>query len=319
MNLTSDLGQTEQWFIAFFFILYLIYLGRIFWIAKKLRTTARSSILKFFLRSAYFSLMLLALLNPSFGELSKTEKADSRDIFWVVDISKSMDATDIQPSRIEKAKFEIDRYLNHFPFDRIGIIAFSEHPFLLSPLTYDRNAIQLFIPKINTGLLSEGGSQINASLEMAFKRLQKAKAKNRSKVIVLISDGEFSDEYDHNLIDQIRASGINFFTVGIGTEKGSTIKEGTGLVKDSEGNIVLTKLNNSVLKKITAEAKGKYFEINSIANSLSDMMTEMNQIKRTYSSSQEMNVATNKYFYFLIIALFLLTIDVFFTVRTFQL
>lgn len=319
MNLTSELGQTEHWFIALFFILYLLYLGRIFWIAKKLRTTARSSILKFFLRSSYFGLMLLALLNPSFGELSKTIKADSRDVFLVVDVSKSMDATDIQPSRLEKAKFEINRLLTHFPYDRIGIIVFSEYPFLLSPLTYDRNAISLFVPKINSGLLDEGGSQINASLELALKRLQKAKSKNRSKVIVLISDGEFSDDYDKNLTEQMRQNGVNFFAVGIGTEHGSTIKEGNGLIKDAEGNIVLTKLNNVLLKKVSSEAKGKYFEINSISNSLTEMMTAMNQIKRTYSNGQELNVATNKYFYFLIIALFLLAIDVFFTVRTFQL
>lgn len=319
MNLTSELGQTEHWFIALFFILYLLYLGRIFWIAKKLKTTARSSILKFFLRSSYFGLMLLALLNPSFGELSKTVKADSRDVFLVIDVSKSMDATDIQPSRLEKAKFEINRLLNHFPYDRIGIIVFSESPFLLSPLTYDRNAIRLFVPKINTGLLEEGGSQINASLELALKRLQKAKSKNRSKVIVLISDGEFSDDYDKNLTEQMRQNGISFFAVGIGTEHGSTIKEENGLIKDAEGNIVLTKLNNVLLKKVSSEAKGKYFEINSISNSLTEMMTAMNQIKRTYSNGQELNVATNKYFYFLIIALFLLAIDVFFTVRTFQL
>ena len=319
MNLTSELGQTEHWFIALFFILYLLYLGRIFWIAKKLRTTARSSILKFFLRSSYFGLMLLALLNPSFGELSKTIKADSRDVFLVVDVSKSMDATDIQPSRLEKAKFEINRLLTHFPYDRIGIIVFSEYPFLLSPLTYDRNAISLFVPKINSGLLDEGGSEINASLELALKRLQKTKSKNRSKVIVLISDGEFSDDYDKNLMEQMRQNGINFFAVGIGTEHGSTIKEENGLIKDADGNIVLTKLNNILLKKISSEAKGKYFEISSISNSLTEMMTAMNQIKRTYSNGQELNVATNKYFYFLIIALFLLAIDVFFTVRTFQL
>jgi Ca-activated chloride channel homolog len=237
----------------------------------------------------------------------------------LIDISKSMDATDIQPSRIEKAKFEINRLLNHFPYDRIGIIVFSEHPFLLSPLTYDRNAIRLFIPKINTSLLPEGGSVVNSSLELALKRLQKAKSKNRSKVIVLISDGEFYDEYDRNIVEQIKQNGINLFTVGIGTENGSSIKEKDGFVMDAEGKIVLTKINSSLLKKVSAEANGKYIEISDISNSLTDMITEMNQIKRTFSHEQEINVATNKYFYFLIIALFLLGIDVFFTVRTFQL
>lgn len=319
MNLTSALGKTEYWFIAIFFILYLIYLGRVFWIAKRLNTTARSSILKFFLRTVYFGLMLLALLNPSFGELGEAVKAESREILFLIDVSKSMNATDIQPSRIEKAKFEINRVISQFPNDRIGIIAFSDEPFLLSPLTFDRNAISLFVPKINTELLPSGGSQINPVIELANSRFLKAKSKNKSKIVVLISDGEFSDELDRNIVEAIRQNGINFFSVGIGTSKGITLKEENTYLKDNEGNIVITKLNNIILKKIATEVKGKYLEINNISNSLTELITEINEIKQTMSNDKQINVAVNKYFYFLIIALFLLGIDVFFTVRTFQL
>lgn len=319
MNLTSELGKTEYWFITTFFILYLIYLGRVFWIAKRLKTTARSSILKFFLRTTYFSLMLLALLNPSFGDLKEAVKTESREIFFLVDVSKSMDATDIQPSRIEKAKFEINRVINQFPYDRVGIIVFSDEALLLSPLTFDRNAISLFVPKINTGLSTIGGSQINPALELVYNRFQKTKSKNKSKVIILISDGEFSDEYDRNIIGKIKQNDINFFTVGIGTDKGATIKEGNIYKKDRDGNIIITKLDNISLKKITSEAKGKYLEINNISGSLTELITEIDQIKSTFLNNQQINVSTNKYFYFLIIAVFLLGIDVFFTVRTFQL
>ena len=140
MNLTSELDSAEQWFMVIFFILYLLDLGRIFWIARRLATTARSSILKFILRSIYFALMLLALLNPSFGDLKGTVKAEGKDVFLLIDISKSMDATDIQPSRIEKTKFEVNRFVNHFSNDRIGLIIFSEDALVLSPLTFDRNA-----------------------------------------------------------------------------------------------------------------------------------------------------------------------------------
>ena len=126
MNLISEFSKTEQWFLAIFLILYLVYLGRIFWVARRLDTTARSSILKFILRSFYFGLMILALLNPSFGEMKGTIKAQGKDIFILIDVSKSMDATDIQPSRIEKAKFEINRFVNKFSDDRIGLIIFSE-------------------------------------------------------------------------------------------------------------------------------------------------------------------------------------------------
>jgi Ca-activated chloride channel homolog len=319
MNLTSDFNTTEQWFLAIFFILYLIYLGRIFWIAKRLGTSAHSSILKFVLRTIYFSLMLLSLLNPSFGDMKGTIKAEGKDIFLLIDISKSMDATDIQPSRLEKAKFEINRFVNHFSKDRVGLIVFSEDAFMLSPLTFDRNAINLFVPKIHTSLLPEGGTNFTPALQLAFDKLSKTKSKTQSKVIVLISDGENFGTENNSLISQIRQKGINFFGVGVGTNNGITLRQGNSFKKDEDGNIVVTKLEASSLKKIASKTQGKYLEISTISNSFNVLITEVEKIASHLIDERQVDVIANKYFYFLIIALFLLGIDVFFTVRTFQL
>jgi Ca-activated chloride channel homolog len=319
MNLTSEFSKVEQLFLAFFFILYIIYLGRIFWIAKSLKTSARSSILKFILRTLYFGLILLALLNPSFGDTKGTVKATGKDIFLLIDVSKSMDATDVQPSRIEKAKFEISRFTNHFDKDRVGIIVFSEDAFVLSPLTFDRNAIDLFIPKISTNLLPSGGTNFNPALELALDKLLKTKYPNQSKAIVLISDGENFGSFDKNLYDKIKQNNINFFAVGVGTTNGITIRDGNTFKKDINGNIIVTKLEANLMRKICQITKGKYLEINSISGSLNDLITEVEQIKSSTTGKHVVDVIANKYFYFLIIALFLLAIDVFFTVRTFQL
>jgi Ca-activated chloride channel homolog len=319
MNLTSELGTAEQWFLAIFFLLYIIYLGRIFWIARSLRTSARSSILKFILRSIYFILIILALLNPSFGDTKGTIKAEGKDIFLLIDVSKSMDATDIQPSRIEKAKFEINRFINYFNKDRVGLIVFSEDALMLSPLTFDRNAINLFVPKITTNLMPEGGTNFNPALELAINKLLKTKSNAQSKVIVLISDGENFGIYDKKMISQIRKTGINFFAMGIGTPNGITLREGNNFKKDKDGNIVVTKLDADLLKKISKETGGKYLEINSIAGSFNELITEVEQVVSDLVDTRQVDVIANKYFYFLIIALFLLGIDVFLSVRTFQL
>jgi Ca-activated chloride channel homolog len=319
MNLTSDFSITEQWFLAIFFILYLIYFGRIFWIAKRLGTSARSSVLKFILRTVYFALILLSLLNPSFGDIKGTSKAEGKDIFLLIDISKSMDATDIQPSRLEKAKFEINRFVNHFKTDRVGLIVFSEDAFMLSPLTFDKNAINLFVPKINTNLLPSGGTNFTPALELALSKLSKTKSKTQSKVIVLISDGENFGSENSTLISQIRQKGINFFAVGIGTTNGITLRDGNSYKKDQDGNIVVTKLEANSLKKIASKTQGKYLEINSISNSFNGLISDVEQVASNLIDERQVDVIANKYFYFLIIALFLLIIDVFFTVRTFQL
>jgi Ca-activated chloride channel homolog len=319
MNLTSELDSAEQWFLVIFFILYLIYLGRIFWIARRLKTTARSSILKFILRSFYFSFMLLALLNPSFGDLKGTVKAEGKDVFLLIDISKSMDATDIQPSRIEKAKFEINRLANNFANDRVGLIVFSQDALMLSPLTYDRNAINLFIPKINTNLLPEGGTDFSPALQMAFDKLTKTKSKTQAKVIVLISDGENFGSNSKSILTQIRKKRINFFTIGIGTSNGITLRQENNFKKDENGDIVVTKLESTYLQKMASLTGGKYLEINTVSGSFNELITQLEQITANVSDELQVDVIANKYFYFLIIALFLLGIDVFFTVSTFQL
>lgn len=319
MNLTSELDSAEQWFLIIFFILYLIYLGRIFWIARRLDTTARSSILKFILRSIYFALLFLALLNPSFGDLKGTVKANGKDVFLLIDISKSMDATDIQPSRLEKAKFEINRLVNQFTNDRVGIIIFSQDALMLSPLTFDRNAINLFVPKINTTLLSKGGTDFSPALELALNKLIKTKSKTQAKVIVLISDGENFGSDNKSVLSQIRKKGINFFVVGIGTASGTTLRQGNNYLKDENGDIVVTKLESAPLQKMADQTGGKYLEINTVSGSFNGLITQIDQMTANVTDERQVDVIANKYFYFLIIALFLLGIDVFFTVRTFQL
>ena len=319
MNLISEFSRTEQWFLAIFLILYLVYLGRIFWIARRLDTTARSSILKFTLRSFYFGLMILALLNPSFGEMKGTIKAQGKDIFILIDVSKSMDATDIQPSRIEKAKFEINRFVNKFSDDRIGLIIFSEDAQMLSPLTFDRKAIDYLVPKINTDMFYEGGTNFTPALELVLKKLSKTKSKAQSKAIILISDGENFGIINKTIYSQIRQKGINFFAVGIGTSNGITLKEGNGFRKDADGNIIITKLEPTSMKKIASETRGKYLEIKTVSNSFNDLINQVEEITSNLIDERQIDVIENKYFYFLIIALFLLVIDVFFTVRTFQL
>ncbi len=264
-------------------------------------------------------MMILALLNPSFGDLKGIVKAEGKDIFLLIDISKSMDATDIQPSRIEKAKFEINRLVNQFANDRVGLIVFSQDALMLSPLTFDRNAINLFVPKINTTLLPEGGTDFSPALELAFNKLTKIKSKSQEKVIVLISDGENFGTDNSSILSQIRKKDINFFAVGIGTSNGITLRQGDNYKKDENGDIVVTKLESVSLQKMSSQSGGKYLEINTISGSFNELIIQLDQITESITDESQVDVISNKYFYFLIIALFLLGIDVFFTVRTFQL
>lgn len=319
MNWNATFGQTELFFVLSFVGIYLFYLARIYWIARRLQTKTRSSLLKIVLRSSYFALLIMALLNPSFGDMAGTIRAEGRELLLLVDVSLSMDATDIQPSRLEKVKYEIKKLIEKFSSDRIGLIVFSEEAYLLSPLTFDRSSIDLFVPRINTKLLNHGGTDFNPPLELALKKLLKIKSNDKSKVIILISDGENFGNLDRNLLNQIRRNGINLFSVGVGTAKGVNLKQGNGFKKDAEGNIVVSKLESNNLRKIALETNGSYVELSDVSASFAGLIEQIEQISVNLIDQRQVNVTANKYVYFLLIALFLIGLDVFFTIRTFRL
>jgi Ca-activated chloride channel family protein len=193
MNWNYPFDTTEYFFIFFFILAYIAYIIRTVRVARQLQTTARTLIIKLFLRSITFSLLIISLLGPSFGEADSDVQAKGKDIFLIVDLSKSMDAADVTPSRLEKVKFELNRFVENERANRIGIIIFSNDAFIHVPLTYDVAALELFIQSLQTDLLPTSGTNVCAATEMAYNKLMNtADPTSRSKVMVLFTDGENS-------------------------------------------------------------------------------------------------------------------------------
>ena len=165
-----SLGTLEIILILLFAGLYLAYIYRIIRIAKSLRTSYNKVFYKVLIRSMYFILLLVALLGPSFGENTREVKSVGKDMFICVDLSESMNANDVQPTRLEKIKFELKNLVDAFNSDRIGIIIFSSEAFVQCPLTYDQNALNLFIETLNTNLVPKAGTDFGPPLEMALKK-----------------------------------------------------------------------------------------------------------------------------------------------------
>ena len=145
MNFLKSLDYSELSLFFLFVIFYSIYLIRVFRINKKIEVSIKKVIYKFILRSLYFFLMIVALLGPTFGDNKKEVNIVGKDIMILVDLSESMNADDIKPTRLEKVKFEMKKIINQFSSDRIGIIMFSSEAYVQCPLTYDKNALNLFI------------------------------------------------------------------------------------------------------------------------------------------------------------------------------
>ena len=146
-------GLTQILLIAAFIILYAIFVVKIVRISRTLNTPYHTIFFKLIMRTAFFALLIFAFLGQYFGDAKKEIKSVGKDIMICVDLSKSMEAFDIQPTRLEKVKYEMKRIVEAFNSDRVGVIIFSSEAFMQCPLTYDQNALNLFIETMNSSLV----------------------------------------------------------------------------------------------------------------------------------------------------------------------
>ncbi len=320
MSWYRGIGTTEIIFTIAFVALYAIYLWRVIRIARSLRTPFINAFIKVFFRTAVFVLLIISLLGPSFGESKKEVKSVGKDIMMCVDLSKSMDALDIPPTRLEKIKHEMKKLVEAFNSDRLGVIIFSGEAFVQCPLTYDQAALNLFIETMNTGLVPSSGTDFAPPLRMAMQKMDEEtnRARAKSKIIILISDGEDFGEETNEVIQEIESESIKVFTLGIGTEKGGQIRAGSGFKTDKQGNVVVTKLNPTSLQSLANKTGGKYFEINGTRNDVSRLINTISKIEGELMDARFVDVTANKYYYFLMAALIFLTLDVLINVKTFK-
>ena len=322
MKWVNSISTFELVLVGIFFILYLIFIWRVITTTKRLGLPARRVLIKTIVRSAYFGLIIVALLGPSFGDTSREVKTVGKDIFICIDLSQSMNAVDVQPSRLEKVKFELKNIVEAFNSDRIGLIMFSSEAYMQCPLTYDNNALNLFIQTLNTDMVPNYGTDFGPPLEMATEKLiadDTVITRSKSKITILISDGEdFGDNTD-DIAEELESEGISLFTLGVGTRQGSKIPTRTGFKTDRSGNDVISKLNSSSLEKLADNADGEYFEINESRNDVARLINAINNVEGEMRDSKQVDATQNRYYYFLGLALFLMVLDVLFSVKLIKL
>lgn len=319
MEWIKNIDYIEIILIFLFVFFYFLYFLKFKNIDKNIPVDFDKILIKFLLRSIYFGLFILSLLGPSFGESKKEVEIVGKDIMIAIDLSESMNANDIQPSRLEKIKFELKNIVKEFYSDRIGIVMFSNDAFVQCPLTYDKNALNLFIETLNTKLVPNTGTDFGPPLKISLDKLKNNDSKpntNKSKIILLISDGEDFGENTDQYINDIKNSSIKLFTLGIGTEKGITIISSNGKIKkDQNGDDVITKLNSISLKKIASITNGKYYEITNNKNEIKQLINQINSLEGNIKDSIKLDISKNKYHYFLLIGIFLFVIDFLFTFK----
>jgi len=319
MEWYHQFGTTELVFSGLFILAYILYLSRMIKISRILKASFSAIVGKVVLRSLYFLLFMVALLGPLMGSTTKEVQAVGKDIFIAVDLSQSMNATDVQPSRLEKVKYELRDLVQAFSSDRIGLIIFSSEAFVQCPLTYDQSALNLFIETLNSGLVPNTGTDFGPPLRMALSKMENddsLPSQQKSKVIILISDGEEFGDEARDVAQEIQNAGIKLFTLGIGTQEGSQILT-RGIPKtDNSGNVVVTRLEQESLQQLAEDTNGQYFEINNRRDDSSRMISAISQIEGELRDTRQVDTSSNKYLYFLVVGTALFALDQLFKFKT---
>ena len=275
---------------------------------------------KLVLRGLAFALLTVALLGPAYGVTQQPIRTAGKDVWLLVDLSRSMDAPDIVPTRLQKVQAELSFLINRFQADRIGLIVFSSEAYVQCPLTYDQNALHLFINTLQTNLITTGSTNLTAPLELALTRLratpQAPGVPPRAAVLVLVTDGE---DFGENLEPTVRVltrSGARLFAMGVGTVEGTRLPRSDGrFLRDSRGREVITRLTPTPLRRLAAQSGGLYFELTDRHNEFPLLVNALNRVEGQAEQVRTVSVADNRYRYPLALALALLALDVLLTVR----
>ncbi|MDF7826110.1 VWA domain-containing protein [Pontiellaceae bacterium B12227] len=214
--------------------------------------------LKNLLRLLVLALAIAAVARPQWGFRWEAVKQRGLSILVALDTSKSMLAQDIKPNRLQQAKWGVRDLVKELRGDRIGIVAFSGDAFLQCPATIDYAAFLMMLDDIYAGIVPIGGTDLFRALETSIESFEKAEEMQADKVIILISDGESTTGDLLSLLPRLKEENIRVFAIGVGTREGELIQTSDGFVKDKDGNVVKSSLNEELLERVAFETGGFY-------------------------------------------------------------
>lgn len=275
--------------------------------------------IKQFLRFAALLLMTFSLMRPQWGFSWQQVSRKGVDIYFAVDVSKSMLAQDIKPDRLTRTKLALKDIVKKIQGDRLGLIAFAGSAFIQCPLTVDYNGFLLSVDSLNTDLIARGGTSLSGAIEEAIKGFKGGL--NKYSVLVLITDGEDHEGSSEKLMSKLKELGIRVYGVGIGTREGELIPvEDTNgqktFLKDKSGKVVKTRLNDNFLKELALQTGGSYIQANSLDFGLEKLYDlKIATLEEREIESRQAKRYEDRYQVFLGLAFFLLLLEIFLNAR----
>ena len=234
---------------------------------------------KFLLLITALSSLILALARPQFGSKISHEKRNGIEAIIALDISNSMLAQDVQPSRLDKSKLMIENLINSFINDKIGLVVFAGEAYVQLPITSDYVSAKMFLSDITPNLISTQGTDIARAIRVSLSSF--TQQKGVGKAIILITDGEDNEGGALEAVKEAKEKGVNVFILGVGDSKGSPIPLGNGeYLKDNHGQTVMTALNENMCKEIAQAGSGTYIHIDNTSLAQEQLNNELSKLQK---------------------------------------
>ena len=259
------------------------------------------------LYSLAFFLFVIGLARPQIGAKLSEHEAKGAEIMICLDVSNSMLAEDYSPNRLERAKLAISRIVDRLQEDRIGLIVFAGSSFVQLPITTDYVSAKMFLNSIDTGSVPVQGTAIGDAVLTAARSFSEQSEKSRA--IIVITDGENHEDDPVDAARQVAEMGVKVYTIGVGSLRGQPIPKDGQLMKDREGNIVVSRLDEGTLQQMAEAGNGAYVHAGNEEFGLNPIIDDIRKMEAEKFNSVVFEEYVEHYLYFFAAALALFVIE----------
>jgi len=268
-------------------------------------------VIKFIFQLAALTSAIIMLARPQFGSKLEEVRKQGVEVIIALDVSNSMLAEDIQPNRLIRAKQAISRLVDNLDDDKIGLIVFAGDAYTQIPVTTDYVSAKMFLSTINPDMVPKQGTAIGAAINLGIRSFTPGEEK--SKALIIITDGENHEDDPVAAAEDAQKAGVIIHTIGIGSSEGVPVPVTTGsrrdFLKDQDGNTVITRLDEEVLKKIAMNAKGSYVRASNTNIGLDEIFGEIRKMKKEELESTMYTEYNDQFQIFAALSLILLLVD----------
>lgn len=267
----------------------------------------RRATMKIIVLLAAMSLIIVAMARPQLGSKLKEIEREGVEIMIAVDVSNSMLAGDFSPNRLERTKYALESVLDGLKEDRVGVIVFAGDAYVQLPITSDMLTARNFISQIATNMVSKQGTALGSAISLAASSF--SSASENSRAIILITDGENHEDDALAAASYAAQQGIRVYAIGVGTPEGAPIEVDGEFIRDENGEIVVSKLDEKTLQQIAAETDGAYVRAGSQSIGIQEVIDRINETEKAHLYAARFEEYDERYQMLLAAALMLLIVE----------